>query len=188
MIRQFISAEPGKRKRDDDSQSSAASQGATSPIQPHSSSDSDSEDSTHSYDGIICEGCDARLYNGQCIDCPANDYILVINSDDVKKIVEEEAEKIEKYIETDRDDVNNFSFGPDSLGYDDNEKYKENAKLTGATYLYSIKTAAFDDFKQRLEERGLHVVELFPAESRGRNDDDDDDDEGTHSRIYEITA
>ena len=94
MIRQFISAEPGKRKRDVDSQSSAASQGATSPIQPHSSSDSDSEDSTHSYDGIICEGCDARLYNGQCIDCPANDYILVINSDDVKKIVEEEAEKI----------------------------------------------------------------------------------------------
>ena len=84
--------------------------------------------------------------------------------------------------------MNNFSFGPDSLGYDDNEKYKENAKLTGATYLYSIKTAAFDDFKQRLEERGLHVVELFPAESRGRNDDDDDDDEGTHSRIYEITA
>jgi hypothetical protein len=188
MIRQFISAEPGKRKREGGSQSSAASQGATSPIEPHSSSESgsDSEQCAQDDPNDFEYCCRCGTYTGlaQCYPCPADDYILVINDDEVATIVKQVATQTKLgtnhprclLVEDDREFV---------CLCQDNQQYKRDPKLTDAKYLWSIGAHGdiFDAFKQGLEERGLHVVELFPAESRGR----DDDEEPTHSRIYEIT-
>ena len=174
MIRQFISAEPGKKRKREDSSQGAASQEPTSPIEPPS--DDDYNDGSH------CAYCGTFTGLAQCYSCSPYDYILAINDDEVANIIRQVAKdtKVGRFCLSIEEDRGYAGFG------DDNQQYEDDPRLMNATYLWTIRTIEdiFNEFKSKLESSGLSVVDLFPVESRGRHDDEDSDEQG--SRIYEI--
>ena len=149
MIHQFVSAEP-KRKREDSpsspSSSSQSSQGYTQPASPDESFQ------------LHCSNCGKELGLSQCYPCPAEDYILIINSEDAKNIVNEVAG--DKSIEKNAEYIFQHCFN------DENNDYIGQVQATSATCIWSVKFDGFDEFESLLKERGLRVEELYEEDSR----------------------
>ncbi len=155
MIHQFVSAEPPKRKRDDPPTSPSSSSPSLTTQSAQGSTQSDSSNEPFQ---LHCSNCGKELGLSQCYPCPAEDYILIINSKDVKDIVNEVAG--DKNIEKNAQYIYQHCFN------DENNNYIGQVQERSATWIWSVKFDGFDEFLSLLEEKGLRVEELYEEDSR----------------------